>query len=469
MATSGEAKGYQCEFKEPVNQLFYCSKCCLVAREITLTACCGEGYCHTCIGDLEQNSKPCPACGQDKVVTIKPVKYTKQIKVLQVYCSMKERGCNWTGPLAELDLHVDPNQDHCKYVDTKCPLDCQKTIPKNQLDLHLTNDCPKRDSTCKHCGFKATYEEVMNVHLPECRYVPVQCPNLCGVTGERENMVDHVKTCRLEEIACEFSDLGCADKFTREEKDQHQVEKSVSHLSLLALSNREDKKIIEQYQQKIQDLEKKITDLEGKYQDMFTQYVLNLFRADNEVCHISVKQSKLLLNLERIMKKISKDDLNPSPYGDLSAMLGYRSITMEHFTIEKLRNKVCEWKTPVMYTHGSTGYSYQIGIDANGYIDARNRALSVCLWYVNMQTIDHLRWPVHITFTIELINQRGGRNIVSIKETNKWMKKNACTLQMQHFRSSCSSFEYGFVDHDKMNDYIANDSITIMISDITII
>ncbi len=52
----------------------------------------------------------------------------------------------------------------------------------------------KRPHVCQHCGFKATYEEVVDTHLPECKYVPLQCPNMCGVSCEsceREVMEDH--------------------------------------------------------------------------------------------------------------------------------------------------------------------------------------------------------------------------------------------------------------------------------------
>jgi len=471
MATPDEPKGYQCEFKEPVNQLFHCHKCSLVAREITLTACCGESYCSACLAaHPQENGQPCPACGEDSFTTIKPGKYTKQIEDLQVCCSLKGRGCEWTGPLGELDLHLDPDQDHCQYVDTKCPMDYQLAVPRNQVHQHVAAKCPKRDFTCQHCGFKATYEEVTAAHLPECRYVPVQCPNLCGVTGEREHMEDHARTCRLEEVACEFSDLGCADKFTREEKEKHQIENSVSHLSLLALSKSDDKKVIEQNQKKIEELEKKIEDLESSstlYDHLLERHAL----LSNEVRHISAKQSKLLQNLERIVNKLSKEDQNPSPYSDLSSMLGYRTITMTNFSREKARDRVCEWRTPVMYTSGTWGYPYSIGIDANGYVDARGKALSVCLWYVNAidDKKDYVRWPAHIVFTIELVNRRGGKNIVSFKETQKWIRYSSSKIQMQHFRSSSSSSSYGFVNHDKMEDYIKNDSIIIAISDITIL
>ena len=126
---------------------------------------------------------------------------------------MKERGCGWSGKLEELNPHLDPDQNNCQFVDSLCPLNCQKTIPRNIISQHVLENCVKRDYVCQHCGFKATYEEVVDIHVPECKYVALQCPNRCGVTCEREDMEDHMKICRLEEVQCTFEKVGCSGKF----------------------------------------------------------------------------------------------------------------------------------------------------------------------------------------------------------------------------------------------------------------
>ena len=209
MAALEQSLGYQCEFIDPVPEDFYCKNCNLVARKFTFTSCCGETYCHACIADTQEQGKPCPACGEKDFTLTKQVKYQKRIKGLKVYCTMKERGCGWSGTLEQLDTHLDPDQENCQYVDTKCPLDCQQAIPKNKVEQHVGQHCTKRPYVCQHCNFKATYEEVVDKHLPECKYVPLQCPNLCGVTFERDFTEDHMKMCRLEDVECEFGGVGC--------------------------------------------------------------------------------------------------------------------------------------------------------------------------------------------------------------------------------------------------------------------
>ena len=234
MAALDIPQGYICEFVDPVANEYYCKKCTLVARKPTISSCCGESFCHACIAVTMKQKLPCPACGKEELNSFEQVKYQQQINNLKVYCSMKGRGCCWLGILEQLDTHLDPELDDCQYVDTRCPLNCQLTVPKNKVEHHMVEDCVKREHFCRYCSFKATYEEVVDKHLPECSYVPLQCPNVCGVTCERGFMEDHMKTCRLEEITCEFSDVGCKQSFIREKQEEHVQDNTQQHLSLTA-------------------------------------------------------------------------------------------------------------------------------------------------------------------------------------------------------------------------------------------
>ena len=113
------------------------------------------------------------------------------ITSLKVYCSLKGKGCDWSGMVDQLKAHLDPDLDNCQYVDTKCPLNCQQAISE-QGGATCEGGIVKREHICQHCNFKATYEEVGDIHLPECMYVSLQCPNLCGVSCDREVMEDHM-------------------------------------------------------------------------------------------------------------------------------------------------------------------------------------------------------------------------------------------------------------------------------------
>ena len=157
MASSELTQGYSCEFLDSVSDDFCCKRCFLVARKLSITSCCGETYCHACIADTQQQGKPCPRCEEKDFNIMQHIKLQKNVNEFLVYCSLKERVCGWSGPLKELDSHLDPNQDNCQYVDMKCPLNCQQTIPKIKVEQHVAQECTKREYICQYCNFSATY------------------------------------------------------------------------------------------------------------------------------------------------------------------------------------------------------------------------------------------------------------------------------------------------------------------------
>ena len=283
------SQGYQCEFIDSVFDDLYCKKCTLVARRLTITTCCGESFCQACISDTHKQGNPCPVCGEKDYNIVGQVKNQKRINCLLIYCSMKERGCNWSGTLEQLGTHLDPDQDNCQYVDTKCPLNCQQTISKNKVEQHVAKECTKRPHVCQHCGFKATYEEVVDTHLPECKYVALQCPNRCGVSCEHEDMEDHMKICHLEEVGCDFSGVGCDGRFRREDQEEHTRQNSQKHLTLTASLAVETK---EQLQQKLLEQDKKHKEKEDKLRQKIAEQDTNIEEQEKKLKEEAEKQER---------------------------------------------------------------------------------------------------------------------------------------------------------------------------------
>ena len=426
MAASVCPQGYQCEFIDSVPEDFYCKKCTLVARQLTFTSCCGESYCHACITDIQEQDKPCPACEKEAFTTVELMKYQKKVNQLQVYCSMKERGCDWSATLEQLDTHLDPDQDNCQYVDTKCPLNCHITIPKNKVEQHVAQHCAKRPYVCQHCNFKATYEEVVDKHLPECKYVPLQCPNLCGVTFERDFMEDHMKMCRLEEVGCEFSGVGCDGLFIREDQEEHTRQNSQKHLTLTASLAMETK---EQLQQKLLDQDKKHKEEEEKLMHKIEEQEKNMEEQEKRLIEQEKKLNEHQKKLNEVEKRFQDQDRDHKEekkmlkqilgerqkeleknFLKLSRTLNFnRRFKMESFSKEKVKDIISTWKSPAMYTHVS-GYKFCIGVDANGKWGGHGKSIYVDIWGMPGEFDDQLKWPAKANFTIELINQLGEEN-----------------------------------------------------------
>ena len=377
MATLNLSVGYGSEFIDQVNDLFYCKKCALVARRLTVTGCCGETYCHTCIADICQQGRPCPDCKKKSFTIYEQLKYQQRIKALRAYCSMKERGCGWSGTLEQLDTHLDPDQDSCQYVDTKCPLNCSMTIPKNKVEQHVAEECAKRPYVCKHCSFKATYEEVMGTHLSECKYVPLQCPNRCGVTCDREDMEDHMKMCRLEEVVCMFQGVGCKERFVREDEGDHSEKSIQQHLILTAA---EAIKANEQLERKSQDQEQRMEKWKHKLMEQEKRLQEQEIKLQEQEKKLHDQEKQLQEQYQAIQQQKQKQlekklDRQAEEIKSLQDNVGRKDLLLDtltknfddasrRFEVRNFHTAVANkarWKSAAMYTH-MNGYKFIIDV-----------------------------------------------------------------------------------------------------------
>ena len=427
MAASGTSQGYQTQFVDLVPEELYCKQCSLVARALVIISCCGESYCRTCIDTVQQDGHPCPSCGEDSFTTLRQVKSQQKIAKLQVNCTMKEKGCGWSGPLEHLEAHLDPDQGDCQYVDVDCPLKCDEKIEKRNIDQHTANKCVKRDHVCPYCSFKATYEIVHDTHWPECTYYPLVCPNHCGVTCERAEMEDHMKMCPLEEVECEFSYAGCKERFRREEWEEHMKDNSMKHLSMVATAAVKDR---QEFQRKIEEQKKKLEEQEKKIE----------------------QQSKMIQRMEKYLFQ-------------------QYSFTMKNFSAEKRKNKFSDWKSPPMYTHVG-GYKFCIGIDANGADDTRGNSVNVEVWNMKGEFDDQLKWPFKGKFTIQLINHYPGGKNMKVTKTMSWNKTNK---QYDSYHTFSNGSKYKFIQHAELDcddvrktHFLKDDCLHFCITNITL-
>ena len=441
MAASGTPLGYEYVFVDPVPDDFYCKQCSLVARRLTITSCCGESYCNGCIHSTQQDNQPCPGCGQESFETLQHVKYQKKILSLRVHCSQKEKGCGWCGPLEHLDAHLDPDTGDCEFTDIPCPLKCQQKVSKKNLEHHLTKECVKRDYVCPYCSFKASYEIVTDSHWSECKYYPLVCPNRCGVTCERPTMEDHLKICRLQQVECQFKQIGCLEKFSREDLEEHMREKAQTHLTMMAATS---VKMQQEFQAKLQEQEgrfeekqaefqAKLQEQEGRFEEKQAQFQAKLQEQEGRFEEKQAAQEEefqaKLQELEGRFKENALAQIQALKKQIATEQEEFRSscglswkFTMEGFNEQKAACKSpgpkCGWYSRPMYTH-LCGYKFYIGIDANGRQKSYGKSVNVELWKMEGEHDSQLKWPVTVTLALELINhfENGENKICTLTKT----------------------------------------------------
>ena len=404
-----EFEGYKYDFIDQISEDYFCMLCKHVAREPNITTCCGECFCEACI----QDKKPCPNCSKTDFTSILHPKYHAKIQALEVRCTMKDRGCPWTGQLQHLDAHLDVTTGDCQYVDVECPKKCVQKVQKRNVDTHLANECPNRDYRCPHCNFANKFH-VVSDHFDVCPYYPLACPNRCGATFERDDLPDHMKMCRLEEVQCVFSDAGCQAKFIRENEDEHMNQNTQKHLTMmpaatLRISQDFKRKLQEQqdmFRKKLEQQKEEHEHLGGQLQQnnkQIKQVVQKLDKQSREIEKLREQQNDYqdhlkkkdvqIKALEEIIRQICSGEVGIPPY----------DITLSNYKEDKAKDGSTD--SPPMYTH-PMGSRFTLRLRPNGSTtEGRGTHVSVSVYSLKGYHDSELKFPVKFTITVQLLNQ----------------------------------------------------------------
>ena len=83
----------------------------------------------------------CPSCQQpiskDKIVNDKNLQ--KEIQNLEVYCSNRDKGCDWDGTLRDFQVHLET----CGFIVIECPNECGVKFERRFMSKHQNEDCPQ--------------------------------------------------------------------------------------------------------------------------------------------------------------------------------------------------------------------------------------------------------------------------------------------------------------------------------------
>ena len=226
--------------REPPEEISIECPICLqiMLKDISQTSC-GHHFCTSCIKWIPG---ACPTCGATYII-FPAANRQRIIGGLQVYCSNKKDGCTWKGELKNLSGHInkDKREGDCQFHVVKCRywggLICYVKKKRADLANHEENECPKRPYICQYCGDEDTYWNITNYHYDDCPEYPVTCPNECDPkkTIPREDVDAHIKNdCPLQRVACELCWAGCTARPQRKDIEQHITSNQIQHLTLLA-------------------------------------------------------------------------------------------------------------------------------------------------------------------------------------------------------------------------------------------
>ena len=421
-ALAQQVVGFDCVFVDPPHDMIQteCPVCLQFIQEPHQVTCCGNIFCGACIERIKRSKKVCPTCNQRNFTDFPDKRLKRSLLGLKVYCNHQKDGCEWTGELGELDQHLNTNPkpgkqlNGCPLVQVSCTLNCGETMTRRSIKTHQSDNCPKRPFSCEHCKvYKATYEDVSHNHWPMCGSFPVQCPNDCGSTLQRQNIGDHLnKECKLETIKCDLHYVGCTDVVPRKDMAIHLRENLLTHISLLAASQakqqirmtilleekNELKSENEKLQQKYQELKDKNADLEA-----------TLTRQQAQIDSLTKGLSSNTSRLNSKLATLSQELEVVSKYTTITRPV----VTMENFQRHKGTKKI--WQSPPIYTHYH-GYKICLRVDANG---SKGKYVEVFVNLMKGEFDDTLQWPFHEKITVQLIDQTsheiGSKGVLTVQ------------------------------------------------------
>ena len=452
MAAPSTPVGYKCDFVDLVPEDYFCKQCSHVAREPQIASCCIEVFCKVCIEAVIQDKKPCPSCQETDISFIPHKKYQPKILALKVHCSLKDRGCEWTGQLQHLDAHLDLTTGDCVYVDVDCPSKCNQKVQKHDVDTHLVNHCPNRDYTCPHCSFKATFREVSE-HFEVCRYYPLVCPNRCGASFERDVLEDHIQMCGLQKLQCEFSYAGCGAEFIRNHQKEHMEQNTQKHLALVAAAtlriSQEQRQAFEQkLQEQQREFDQKLEDKDSEIKAMVNNEASQLvneqrqqsdaqirdlqekLQEQQQIAEKSLEEQKVFekklgeqqedfhkqqrMLEEKLEEKDQQIKLLEDKHGQIidrlrmqAAIAPYESTLITDYEKARRRNECCIG--PPMYMYPG-GYGFRIWVYPNGVSFSKGAYISVGAGAVSGDHDDKLKFPFKFAVTLTLLNQHRNQN-----------------------------------------------------------
>ena len=286
---------------------------------------CGNLFCERCYNYYIKSKLTCPKHPNQPLIKNKNITENDSIlnqifQSIKLKCKNHNEGCQSILFYNELKNHLE---NECLYQEIFCPNNCDIVIYKKDLDEHLKN-CRNRKINCEECGQEYIIKDE-EFHKNNCPKSLIKCDNGCGKKIPRDQLEKHKKDeCPKTKISCKF----CGDNFEREKFREHNYEYEEKHFTIFynyfnkLKENYENmnKKVenisvnIQKFQfpsKKFNELEARINQNEKKINENNFPYLFNELNKKYEIMSAQVeKLQNLKTNHQQEESIIINDDKN---------------------------------------------------------------------------------------------------------------------------------------------------------------
>ena len=475
--------GFECEFVKPPSgeTQTECPVCLLVIREPHQVTCCGYSFCRTCIHQIKTNQSPCPSC-KEEFTDYSDKRLKRTLYAFKVHCTHQKDGCEWTGELGQLDEHLNTNPepgkqfDGCQLTQLFCA-HCGEKKCRQEMEEHQNEHCTKRPISCEYCTvYKSHHDNVIHNHWPVCGSFPVQCPNDCGSTLQRQNLDRHVtEECPLTTISCDF--VGCPVKLPRKDMSEHLRENLLTHISLLAASHTKQQATIAELVDENEMLKSKNENLEHNYHSEITILKDKIKKLENMVSSHTQEQAEGAQHPppqetpppHTSTRTPPPQRQAPPPQRQIPPPhtlipVGPPTLVMSHIEQHKVEGD--HWYSTPVYTH-SPGYKICLKVEILPWGRSESvHNVQVSIHFMRGEFDDRLTWPFKGDICIQLVDQVKGQSHKkeTVKYTDEEDNTSSRVVQGEVARYGKQAFTILIYnrDHDTSR-YLKNDTLVFQI------
>lgn len=347
---------FQYDFVDILPLKFVCPVCKDVIHNPQVVLCCKEHICEGCIKKLKADKKQCPTCNNKKFSIKSDPSFKKLLDAQEIHCTNKVNGCLWSGPLGNLDDHLNSQSDSCSYANSSSV--AMATHRKMRRQISSSNGVDIVFCPCYAVG--------------------------CNTTISKDDISSHMNGSIKEHVQLI---TGYAQQLQEREKDikesEAELERKTEILIIKELANAEKETEANDTRRKLEELQVLV---EAK---------------NNEIIDLCDEISKL----KKRGQQPDSQYIQPIPN---SNVFSYRFI-MSNFSqyCHGAGGKLC-WGSDSFYTHDE-GYKMSFVVD----VVLNSLRVSLCILPGTFD--DNLSWPLQGSITISLLNQLENYNHYSYK------------------------------------------------------
>ena len=447
-ASHGSDGGYDYQFVDPPLDRVVCVICHLPSRDPHMTECCGHVFCKSCLDNAKATRyTSCSMCKDEHFNAFCNKQINREVQCLRVYCTNKEKGCEWEGEVRDISTHLE-NTDGCHFEGVRCPNNCEELIQRQFLASHAKSECLHREVECQYCCDKVKLLFADGAHLEECPKLPLPCPNGCENVEIilREDMEAHRKECPLEILECEYHSVGCDTRMPRKRQREHDEEDMQKHLRLtkveLASTKIELASTKSEFESRVNNLEMMVKLLTGS-----GSFDLSSICSDPSLVASQAKWSIQLAAIETT----SLLDEQTCP------------IIIKMTDFHDYEDGSIDWYKH-FFSH-ERGYRMQIWVSpGRGY-----EHIEILLYTMKGPYDEDLRWPLRAKFQVTLLNQVTDDEHVSITLSYDDHTPDNCARRLDNEEEDSEPLHCDLISNRDLHkitpscDYLRNDCILLKI------